>query len=99
MNEYSGLNSWIVIVSAKLPHLSQPQAKVLAMWSNGSGNDDEAANHVAHNLPPALQPTRLLSCFRRGFIKVIVALLLGQPLPFGHFFPQPWTTNLYFSSA
>ncbi|WP_334805670.1 hypothetical protein [Nostoc sp.] len=39
MNEYSGLDSWIVIVSAKLPHLSQPQAKVLAMWSNGSGND------------------------------------------------------------
>ena len=69
------------------------------MWSFGSGNDDKAANHVPHNLPPALQPTRLLSCFRRGFIKVIVALLLGQPLPFGHFFPQPWTTNLYVSFA
>ncbi|MBD2616051.1 transposase [Nostoc punctiforme FACHB-252] len=35
MKEYSGLNSWIAIVSQKLPHLSQPQAKVLAMWSFG----------------------------------------------------------------
>ncbi|MBD2509524.1 hypothetical protein H6G91_19885 [Nostoc muscorum FACHB-395] len=33
MNEYSGLNSWIAIVNQKLPHLSRPQAKVLAMWS------------------------------------------------------------------
>ncbi|MEH2249066.1 MAG: hypothetical protein V7K33_05775 [Nostoc sp.] len=37
MNEYSGLNNWIAIVSQKLPHLSQPQAKVLAMWSFGMG--------------------------------------------------------------
>ena len=57
------------------------------------------ANHVARNLPPANQPARLLSCFRRGFIKIIVALLLGQPLPCGHFLPQLWTTHLNFSSA
>ncbi|MEH2254779.1 hypothetical protein [Nostoc sp.] len=37
MNEYSGLNSSIAIVSAKLRHLSQPQAKLLAMWSFGMG--------------------------------------------------------------
>ncbi|MBD2651615.1 hypothetical protein [Nostoc foliaceum] len=37
MNEYSGLNSWIAIVNQKLPHLSRPQAKVLAMWSFGIG--------------------------------------------------------------
>ncbi|MBE8969284.1 hypothetical protein IQ277_24610 [Nostocales cyanobacterium LEGE 12452] len=57
--------------------------------NTGSSYDDLPANHVVHNLPPALQPTRLLSSFRRGFIKVIVALLLGQAFPFGHFFPQP----------
>ncbi|WP_334997080.1 hypothetical protein [Nostoc sp.] len=54
---------------------------------------------MAHKLPPAFQSTRTLSCFRRGFIKLIVALLLGQPLPFGHFDPEPWTTHLNFFSA
>ncbi|BAZ48154.1 hypothetical protein NIES4103_07600 [Nostoc sp. NIES-4103] len=61
--------------------------------------DHLPTNHVAHNLPPAFQPTRILSCFRRGFIKLIVALLLGQPLAFGHFSPEPWNTHLNFSSA
>ncbi|MEH2423817.1 MAG: hypothetical protein V7K48_23795 [Nostoc sp.] len=61
--------------------------------------DDLPANHVAHKLPPAFQPRHTLSCFRRGFIKLIVALLLGQPLPFGHFSLEPWTTHLNFSSA
>jgi hypothetical protein len=37
MNGYLGLNSWIAIVSNKLPHLSQPQTKVLGMWSFGIG--------------------------------------------------------------
>ncbi|WP_158680492.1 hypothetical protein [Nostoc sp. 'Lobaria pulmonaria (5183) cyanobiont'] len=37
MSKDPGLNSWIAIVSQKLPHLSRAQAKVLAMWSFGIG--------------------------------------------------------------
>lgn len=37
---------------------------------------------------------RMLSCFRRGVIAIVAAMLSGQPLPLGHFLPQPWPTRL-----
>jgi hypothetical protein len=70
--------------------------------------DDLPPTHVARRRPPKTVPTRILSCFRRGFIKTIVALLKAQPLAiaFGTapwaiacFFPQPWSNQNQFSSA
>ena len=145
MNEYSGLNSWIAIINQKLPHLSRPQAKVLAMWSFGIGMMQstglttvavflaqllgEKENTVRQRLREWLrdaddkkgtqrQQIDVSKCFapllgwvvdkwhstesqrfRRGFIQIIVALLLGQPLPIGRFFPESWRSPTAFSSA
>ena len=35
MSRHGGLFSWTAMVSTHLPHLSQPQARVLALWSYG----------------------------------------------------------------
>jgi hypothetical protein len=33
---------------------------------------------------------RLVSVFRRGWIRLIVALIRQEPLPWGRFVPEPW---------
>jgi len=35
MSRHGGLLSWTAMVSTQMPHLSQPQARVLAWWSYG----------------------------------------------------------------
>ena len=35
MSRQGGLLSWTAMVSTHMPHLSQPQARVLALWSYG----------------------------------------------------------------
>jgi hypothetical protein len=35
MSRHGGLLSWSAMVSTYMPHLSQPQARVLALWSYG----------------------------------------------------------------
>jgi hypothetical protein len=35
MSRHGGLFSWTALVSTHMPHLSQPQARVLALWSYG----------------------------------------------------------------
>lgn len=64
-----------------------------------SNYDDLPPSHIARTRPPAQKPTSFLSCFRRGFIQIIVALLLGQPLPVGSFFPESWRSPTAFSSS
>lgn len=41
-------------------------------------------------LPTRRTQPRLLSCFRRGTLVILAALVAGQPLPLGHFLPEPW---------
>jgi hypothetical protein len=35
MSRQDGLSQWIATVSTQMPHLSRPQARVLALWSYG----------------------------------------------------------------
>jgi hypothetical protein len=35
MSRHGGLFSWTAMVSTHMPHLRQPQARVLALWSDG----------------------------------------------------------------
>ena len=35
MSRQGGLLSWTAMVSTQMPHLSQPQARVLALWRYG----------------------------------------------------------------
>ncbi len=48
--------------------------------------------HVARQQgrPQARSRPRLLSCFRRGVLTILTALLTGQDLPLGRFVPEPW---------
>lgn len=45
--------------------------------------------HVARRARHQGRP-RLLSCFRRGVLTILVALIAGDPLPLGRFVPEPW---------
>jgi hypothetical protein len=45
--------------------------------------------HVARRARRHGRP-RLLSCFRRGVLTILVALIAGEPLPLGRFIPEPW---------
>ena len=38
--------------------------------------------------PNTLEPTRLLSCFRRGFLTILAAVINGVPIPTGDFMPH-----------
>jgi hypothetical protein len=49
--------------------------------------------HVARRRATGRAQPRLLSCFRRGVLRSVVALLHGQALPLGRFLPQPWPTE------
>ena len=131
MRKHPSLKSWVGTITRKMPHLSKPQAKVLAMWSFGiaitqsSGlttvsiflakllnikeNDEVSSchpNQPEHSEPASGSATysstslpRKLSCFRRGFLSILVTLLWGQTLPLGHFYSFPWTDTFSFSSA
>ena len=35
MSRHGGLLRWTAMVATSMPHLSQPQARVLALWSDG----------------------------------------------------------------
>ncbi len=80
------------------------------LWLVSVGGEDEVANsqlnHPDNQQPQVFStskspssPPRLLSCFRRGFLSILVALLWGQPLPVGHFDSFAWTNSISFSSA
>ena len=80
------------------------------LWLISVGGEDEVAigyenqsEHLkAETVNTACCSTfapRRLSCLRRGFLAILVALLWGQTLPLVHFYSFPWTDSFSFSSA
>ena len=59
-----------------------------------SSFEELPANHVARRQLRRRSQPRELSCFRRGRLKVLARLLQGEPLPLGHFLPEPWPDSL-----
>ena len=49
--------------------------------------------HVARRRARGRAQPRLLSCFRRGVLTILAAVLQAQPLPLGRFLPEPWPTE------
>jgi len=49
-------------------------------------------NHIARRPTPRKSFPRLLSCFHRGLLILLTALIAHKPLPVGRFFPEPWPT-------
>lgn len=77
---------------------------VATCWAVCVGGDAEATLPVSHR--EALPPThvarrtaggracpRLLSCFARGLLAIVAALLCGDGLRLGQFRPEPWPTS------
>jgi hypothetical protein len=58
-----------------------------------SSLEDLPERHIARRRATGRTQPRLLSCFRRGVLLILVALLQGQPLPLGRFLPEPWPTE------
>ena len=51
------------------------------------------ATHIARRRATQRSKPRLLSCFRRGCLVILAALLTHVPLPLGRFYPEPWPCN------
>jgi hypothetical protein len=49
-------------------------------------------NYIARRRSRKKAFTRFLSCFHRGIMIIITALITQKPLPLGRFIPEPWPT-------
>jgi hypothetical protein len=73
---------------------------VATLWVISVGNQAEDTLPAASfaDLPPAhiarrvsfRSKPRVIACFRRGILAILIALLNAQPLPLGYFKPAPW---------
>lgn len=50
--------------------------------------------HVARRRATQRTRPRLVSCFRRGVLTILAALVAGKPLPLGRFMPEPWPSDV-----
>ncbi len=84
---------WLVIAVATLWVVSvggEADASLPA-----SSLDTLPETHIAHRRPRRHSRPRLVRCFGRGIILILVALIRGDPaLPLGRFVPQPWPSGL-----
>jgi len=65
-----------------------------ARWGRG-GRDHPGQHGAGHHRTGPYAATdatrgRLVSVFRQGWIRILVALLHQAPLPIGRFIPEPW---------
>ena len=56
-----------------------------------SSFDDLPPAHIARRVSVRSKP-RVIACFRRGILAILIALLNSCPLPYGYFKPEPWPT-------
>lgn len=63
-----------------------------------SSLDELPDTHIARRHSTARSRPRLLSCFRRGFLVILSALLNHQSLPMGGFFPDSWSNSINLST-
>ena len=54
--------------------------------NSGESSFDEP--RLKHPNSEYTNPTRLLSCFRRGFLIILASVTKGMPLPIGRFIPD-----------
>jgi len=79
---------WLALAVATLWVLSiggQADANLPA-----SSLDALPETHIARRHPPRKSFSRLLSCFHRGRIVILTALIAQRHLPLGRFIPEPW---------
>lgn len=76
---------------------------VATLWVLSVGGEADASipasslealpeNHIARRRSRKSSFTRLLSCFHRGIMIILTALIAQKSLPLGRFIPEPWPT-------
>jgi hypothetical protein len=88
---------WLVMAVATLWAVSvggQADANLPA-----SSLDALPPTHIAHTTHAQSPQSRRLSCFKRGLITILVALIKGQPIPSGCFLPEAWAHDLALSGG
>jgi hypothetical protein len=82
---------WLVIAVATL--------RVVSL--GGAARPDQPASSLPDLSAPLADRTatasdapRTVSCFRRGMLRVVCALITQRPIPEGHFAPDPWPDRL-----
>jgi len=80
---------------------------VATLWVLGVGGEADAnrpvssfdtlpETHIARRYLPRKSFVRLLSCFQRGLLIILTALIAQRKLPLGRFIPEPWpSSNTY----
>ncbi len=77
---------------------------VATFWAVSVGGEADAtvpisslealpATHVARRKASGRTRPRLLSCFARGLLTIVGALIRGAELLFGRFHPEPWPAS------
>ena len=90
VNSERATRFWLAIAVATL--------WVLSVGGEADANIPESSletlpeNHIARRRFRKTSFTRLLSCFRRGIMIIVTALIAQRPLPLGKFIPEPWPT-------
>jgi hypothetical protein len=79
---------WLVIAVATLWVVSV--GAVAEDTLPASSFDALPDDHIARRRKTQKARPRLLSCFRRGIIRILVALIRGETLPFARFLPSAW---------
>jgi hypothetical protein len=81
---------WLVLAVATLWAVSVGGEAETSLAA--SGLDELPSSPVARPQSRVKAKSRLLSCFRRGRIALLIALLRGQALPMSRLQPEPWPT-------
>ena len=77
---------------------------VATLWVLSVGGESDAnlpvstlsalpATHIARRRTTGRTQPRLLSCFRRGLLRILAAAIAGETLPEGRFDPEPWLSS------
>lgn len=85
---------WLAIAVATLWLVSVGGQAELTLPA--SSFEDLPEGHIARRRTTKRLQPRLLSCFRRGILVIMAALIAGQPLPLGRFHPEPWPSSTSF---
>ena len=56
--------------------------------------DELPAQHIARQRARGRRPARSMSCFRRGRLLIVAALVNYQAVPIGQMVPEPWPESL-----
>ena len=83
---------WLVLAVATLWMVSVGGAAEMSLPA--SNLEDLPLTHVARKHSGHAPASRGLSCFRRGRLVILAALLTGHPVPRGRFQPELWPTQL-----